>query len=153
MSKFKLGLVALLAIVFCGYLQSQGVGGGGIQRGSGGGGTSGTYTPVLSNSNNVASMTVPGPWQYTRVGNVVTYSGALSITVTANGLSTDLHGTLPVTTAIASAFQLAGVCSPGSGTQTSTANTSFEAPGFHVVFTSTDAAGHTWSCTGSYLVI
>lgn len=124
------------------------IGGGGI-TGGGGGGTSGTWTGVASNNNNMDSVT-PSLGQYTVVGSVVTYSFAIAMDVTSSGSSSDTHVTLPVSTTATSSFNNAGVCSPGSGTQTSGANISYESPGFHIAFTSTDTSGHTWYCSGSY---
>lgn len=47
---------------------------------------SGTYTPtILSNSGNVTAIATAGPFQYLRVGNTVTVSGAINITTNANG--------------------------------------------------------------------
>lgn len=58
--------------------------------------TAGTYTPTLTNVTNVAAST-PYRWQYSRVGSVVTVSGALDIDATsAAGTATEVGATLPI---------------------------------------------------------
>lgn len=49
-------------------------------------GASGTYTPTLTNGANVASASLTGStWKFTRSGNVVDFSGYLSVTPSAGG--------------------------------------------------------------------
>jgi hypothetical protein len=55
---------------------------------------SGTYTPTVSNTNNIVSTT-PGVFQWNRVGNVVTISGFILISTTGTG-TTDFDFTLPI---------------------------------------------------------
>ena len=70
---------------------------------------SGTYTPTLSNTTNVAAST-PRLSSYMRVGEVVTVSGQLDIDPTATG--TILLGiSLPIASNLATAYQLGGVAS------------------------------------------
>jgi hypothetical protein len=56
---------------------------------------SGTYTPTLTNTTNVASSTASS-CQYMRVGNVVTVSGQVDITPTSAGAITVLGVSLPI---------------------------------------------------------
>ena len=77
---------------------------------------SGTYTPTLTNSTNVAAST-PVECFYTRVGNVVTVTGQVSIDVTTTLTDSVLLMTLP----IASTFTVARNCG-GTGAS-STAGT------------------------------
>lgn len=77
---------------------------------------SGTYTPTLTNSTNVAAST-PVECFYTRVGNVVTVTGQVSIDITTTLTDSVLLMTLP----IASAFTVDRNCS-GTGAS-STAGT------------------------------
>jgi len=56
---------------------------------------SGTYTPTLTGVTNVTSTTA-FTCQYMRVGNVVTVSGKLSVTATANNSQTVLGISLPI---------------------------------------------------------
>jgi hypothetical protein len=74
---------------------------------------SGTYTPTLTNTTNVAASTA-SQCQYMRVGNVVTVSGRVSITPTAANTTTLIGISLPV----ASSFSTAQQCSGTSSTDT-----------------------------------
>jgi hypothetical protein len=56
---------------------------------------SGTYTPTLTNTTNVAASTT-GVCQYMRVGSVVTVSGQLSIDPTSAAADTVIRMTLPI---------------------------------------------------------
>ena len=68
---------------------------------------SGTYTPTLTNTTNIAAST-PYATQYMRVGNVVTVSGRLNIDPTTSGAASELGISLPITSDITSGFQCAG---------------------------------------------
>ena len=63
---------------------------------------SGTYTPTLTNSTNVASSTA-FQCNYLRVGNIVIVSGRVSITVTTANSSTTLLMTVPIASAMSDA--------------------------------------------------
>lgn len=79
--------------------------------------SSGTYTPTSSTKTNVASDT-PTLHQWMRVGNVVTVSGACSVTPTAGSALTQLNLTLPV----ASNFTASYECCGGGGLVVGTVN-------------------------------
>jgi hypothetical protein len=69
---------------------------------------SGTYTPTLTNSTNVASSTA-SILQYMRVGSVVTVSGLVAITPTAGSdASTILEMSLPISSDFAATTNLGG---------------------------------------------
>lgn len=68
-----------------------------------------TYTPTLTLGANAAASNVKGPFQYLRVGNVVTVSGDIEITPTAANTTTLLGISLPVASALASEWQCCGV--------------------------------------------
>jgi hypothetical protein len=69
---------------------------------------SGTYTPTLTNSTNVASSTA-SELQYMRVGSVVTVSGLVAITPTAGSdANTVLRMSLPISSNFASSANLGG---------------------------------------------
>ena len=69
---------------------------------------SGTYTPTLTNTNNVAASTTRST-QWTRVGNVVTVGGEMDVDVTAGaGTLTSFWITLPIASAIANSYNLGG---------------------------------------------
>jgi len=68
---------------------------------------SGTYTPTLTNTTNVAASTSRlANWK--RVGNEVTVSGQVDITPTAANVDTLLGMSLPIASALTTAFQLGG---------------------------------------------
>jgi len=68
---------------------------------------SGTYTPTLTNTLNVASSTA-ATCQYMRVGNVVTVSGVVNIDATATG-DTAIGFSLPIASNFGSSSQCGGV--------------------------------------------
>lgn len=67
---------------------------------------SGTYTPTATGVANVTSTTV-SLHQWMRVGNVVTVSGAMTVTATAAG-STQFRLSLPITSDITAGSNLGG---------------------------------------------
>lgn len=70
---------------------------------------SGTYTPTLANTTNVAASTAFS-CQYLRVGNTVTVSGRVDIDPTTAAISTELRMSLPIATNnFTAAEQAAGV--------------------------------------------
>lgn len=83
--------------------------------------TSGTYSPTLSASTNVASSIVYDA-QYMRVGNVVTVSGYISITPTAATTTTNWDLTLPIASAMTSAIHLGGTFVQEGGSATADYN-------------------------------
>jgi hypothetical protein len=68
---------------------------------------SGTYTPTLTNSTNVAASTA-AVCQYMRVGNVVTVSGQVFIDVTTTATDSILLMSLPIASDFSFARQCAG---------------------------------------------
>jgi hypothetical protein len=69
---------------------------------------SGTYTPTLTNTTNIASSTASSA-QWSRTGNTVTVSGNLSVTATAAAATlTTLGISLPVASALANSNELGG---------------------------------------------
>ena len=69
---------------------------------------SGTYTPNLYNTTNVAGAAVIAPFFYLRVGSVVHVAGSLTIDPTA-AVATVLGIDLPIPSAFSSQAQLAGI--------------------------------------------
>jgi hypothetical protein len=69
---------------------------------------SGTYTPTLTNVNNLTSSTAL-QCQYLRVGATVTVSGAATINVTAGAASTQLGISLPVASSLGAVEDCGGV--------------------------------------------
>lgn len=69
--------------------------------------SSGTYTPTLTNSTNVAaSSNATGKWS--RVGNIVTVSGQIEVDPTAATTNTLIGISLPIASNLASASELTG---------------------------------------------
>lgn len=78
---------------------------------------SGTYTPVLTNTLNIGSSSVNGPFNYIRVGARVHVSGILTITAsTAANTKTLVELTLPISSNLTNSYDLTGhVCADNSG--------------------------------------
>ena len=74
---------------------------------------SGTYTPTLTNTTNVASSTAV-TCQYMRVGNVVTISGQFSVQATTGGSAFVLGMSLPIASDFTLQRQAGGSFSAGS---------------------------------------
>lgn len=113
--------------------------------------TSGTYTPTLTNTTNVAASTAY-QFQWSRVGNTITFSGEVDIDPTAGLTLTVLTMTLPVVGSFANSFECAGTASDDLGTvarvrATATAGTA------EVRMTPTDASNRRFSVHGTYLYI
>jgi hypothetical protein len=75
---------------------------------------SGTYTPTLTNTTNVAASTAYA-CQYLRIGNTVTVSGKIDVDATTTATISSLKISLPVTSDFTAAENCAGV---GSATVT-----------------------------------
>jgi hypothetical protein len=67
---------------------------------------SGTYTPSATSITNIASST-PRKSNWSRVGNIVTVAGSVTITTTANGL-TNLGLSLPIASNFGTIYEAAG---------------------------------------------
>lgn len=79
---------------------------------------SGTSTPTLTNTTNISSSTANGE-QYMRVGNVVTVSGTLDLTITtAAGTASEIAISLPVASNFTTGNQCSGTVSVTSGVAT-----------------------------------
>jgi hypothetical protein len=85
---------------------------------------SGTYTPTLTNTTNVASSTARAS-QWMRVGNVVTVTGAATVTPSVGSSPTALGISLPIASTFTTAYQLAGTT---SGAEASSGNGGFTGP-------------------------
>jgi hypothetical protein len=77
--------------------------------------SSGTYTPTITNGSNVTANT-PRVCQYTRVGNIVTVSGRVDLTVTSASTNTDINISLPIPSNIGTIYELNGVAQGSSST-------------------------------------
>ena len=66
----------------------------------------GTYTPTLTNASNT-SVRTSRPCNWFRVGNVVTVSGAVTITATT-AAATDFRISLPIASTFSTSYQITG---------------------------------------------
>jgi hypothetical protein len=68
---------------------------------------SGTYTPTLTNTTNIATSTANSN-QYMRVGNTVTVSGSVTVDATTAGANTQLRMSLPISSTFSGGNNLGG---------------------------------------------
>lgn len=113
---------------------------------------SGTYTPTLTNTTNVAASTA-FECQYMRVGNVVTVSGQISLTPTAASAATALGITLPIAADIVGGRNLGGtaVCGAAAGLVGQITGDPTNDRALFSAVPSTNAA-NTWSFSFTYMV-
>lgn len=120
------------------------------------GGTSGTYTPTITNTANLDTTTSLGA-QYIRVNNVVHVSGAFTADVTASGTFTDLRLTLPVASNLGSQFHCSGVVNSQSLVPADNIGGAIEGDTTNdearVVFYSSGTGARTYYFTFTYRVI
>jgi hypothetical protein len=100
-----------------------------------------TYSPTASSTVNLDSTPTPNTSQYMRVGNVVTVSGSVPVNATA-AANTQFEMTLPVSSNLTGANQLAGSGSVFGGTS---ANDSVRIQGQ----TTNDRAVFNWHATST----
>lgn len=114
---------------------------------------SGTWTPTLTNTLNIAAS-VATVCQFSRVGNVVHFSGQVQIDPTATG-RVQLGVSLPVASNFTSARQAGGTAAPINSTATSVLAIYAEVTNDTLVFDglANDAANRSFYFSGSYLVI
>lgn len=70
--------------------------------------TAGTYTPTLTNTTNIDASAVSGPFQYSRLGNIVTVAGNITIDPTA-AANTLLGISLPIASNFTTTMDASGV--------------------------------------------
>lgn len=113
---------------------------------------SGTYTPSLTNTTNVAASTA-AVCQWIRVGNVVSVSGTVSIDATAAGIMV-MGMSLPIASNLTAASQCGGTaCAEGTSTFDTgyiVGDTTNDRATFNCYATVT--ANNTWSFHFQYLV-
>lgn len=117
---------------------------------------SGTWTPTTTNVSNIDSSSASAG-QWTRVGNVVTWSVELSVNTTSATTSSEVGISLPIASDFASTGQCVGTASPvvaavTSGNQYIDADTTNNR--MRLKFTSgSDTGGSGWYATGTYLIV
>lgn len=116
---------------------------------------SGTYTPTLVNTLNVAASTAH-KCQYLRVGNVVTVSGSVAIDPTAAApTTTQITISLPIPTRLVDGTDCSGVAScnlvDGQTSGVITGNLGVDVAGLS--FRASDLANRIWYFTFTYEVL
>jgi hypothetical protein len=116
--------------------------------------TSGTYTPVITNTSNADSAAIVGVAQWIRVGDMITVSGRITIDPTSAGVVT-FNISIPTASAFASSQNCNGVAiliqgsTIGSGTISADAVNDIA----YMQFASTSASAHGGTFTFTYQVI
>lgn len=67
---------------------------------------SGTYTPTLTGTNNVSTVTIQGVPTYSRIGNIVTVSIGVNVAPTAGSGLTSFTATLPVNRSVTTPYNI-----------------------------------------------
>lgn len=110
--------------------------------------TSGTYTPTLTNTTNVASSTAFVNI-YTRVSGVVCYSIKVEVTATGAG-NTVLGISIPVASNFAAIEDVIATCTSDSEVGTVTANTTSDI--ITLTYSAQGAGSDTFYITGQYII-
>lgn len=114
--------------------------------------TSGTYSPTLYNTTNVAASTAYAA-QYMRVGNVVTVSGLVDIDATA-ATATVLGMSLPIASNLSSSLQCRGVAACVDASENAAAIVGDAANDRALIqYTAASVANVGWSFMFTYLVV
>lgn len=114
--------------------------------------TSGTYTPTLTNVTNIAASTAAVSY-YTRIGNVATVTGTVSLDPTATGAA-EIEMSLPVASNLPNSGSCAGVFSNNTTTGnvgSIIANATNDTARF--LWNTPDIANRTYSFVFSYRII
>lgn len=116
--------------------------------------TSGTYTPTLTNTTNVAASTAQ-VCQYMRVGNVVTVSGRVDIDPTTASIATALNMSLPIASNFGASTDLGGTAVCGAVASYSAEILSDSAADNALLrfICGTDVANRSWFFTFTYRII
>jgi hypothetical protein len=118
------------------------------------GASSGTYTPVITNTSNADAAAIVGASHWVRVGDMITVSGRITIDPTSSGLVT-LNISIPTASAFTSSQNCNGVAiliqgsTIGSGTISADAVNNIA----YLQFASTSASGHGGTFTFTYQVL
>jgi len=114
---------------------------------------SGTYTPSLNNTTNVASSTA-AVCQYMRVGNVVTVSGTVTIDPTATGRIV-MGFSLPIASAIAGANEVGGTFASSGTTTVNVGSVTGDATNDRATFDgiANDAASRVYGFSFTYRIL
>ena len=115
---------------------------------------SGTYTPTLTNTTNVAASAVTGPFQYMRVGNIVAVAGNITIDPTAAApTATEIGISLPVTSNFGAATDASGCGTAQSSNTVGSFSADSTNDRVSMAFQATSSANTSWRVTFMYQVI
>lgn len=114
---------------------------------------SGTYTPTLTNTTNIASSTAAA-CQYTQIYGTVTVSGTVTVTPTIVG-ACNLKMTMPVASNFTFSGQAAGVMAGTTPGQNRTGAILADVTGqqFEFIFTPVSATSTTYAFTVTYQIV
>jgi hypothetical protein len=114
---------------------------------------SGTYTPTLTNTTNIASSTA-AVCQYMRVGNVVTVSGTVTIDPTATGRIV-MGMTLPIASNFAGANECGGTFASSGTTTVNVGSIAADSTNDRATFdgVTADAASRVYAFSFTYRII
>lgn len=114
---------------------------------------SGTYTPTLTNTTNIASSTAQ-PCQYTQIYSTATVSGLVTVSSTTAGVC-NLKMSLPVPSGFTATHQAAGVMSSTTAGQNRTGAIVADVTGqqFEFIFTPATTTSTTYAFTVTYRIV
>lgn len=113
--------------------------------------SSGTWTPTLTNTTNVAASTAYA-CQYLRVGSTVNFSGKFSLDSTSTG-DTVLGMSIPIASAFSQEFHAGGVAASHAVQQCAAIFADATNDRLTIRLTITDTTNRDWFFSGSYQII
>jgi hypothetical protein len=113
--------------------------------------SSGTWTPTLTNTTNIAASTAYA-CQYLRVGNTVSFSGKFSLDSTSTG-DTVMGMSIPIASAFSQEFHAGGVAASYAVQQSAAIFADATNDRLTIRLTITDTTNRDWFFSGSYQII
>lgn len=113
--------------------------------------SSGTWTPTLTNTTNIAGSTAYA-CQYLRVGNTVSFSGKFSLDSTSTG-DTVMGMSLPIASAFSQEFHAGGVAASYAVQQCAAIFADATNDRLTIRLTITDTTNRDWFFSGSYQIL
>lgn len=113
--------------------------------------SSGTWTPTLTNTTNVAASTAYA-CQYLRVGSTVNFSGKFSLDATSTG-DTVLGMSIPIPSAFSQEYHAGGVAASHAVQQSAAIFADATNDRLTIRLTITDTTNRDWFFSGSYQII
>lgn len=114
--------------------------------------SSGFYTPTLTNVANVAASAA-NECQWSRIGNIVTVGGSITVDPTTASVLTEVGISLPVASAFTASDQLGGVSACGGAARSGQILADAANDRAQFLFTPVDVANRTQAFTFSYRVL